>query len=129
MGIMAAWSRWCGRGYSSSSTGSSEAERLEEHAMSRFLRALMLTCGLLPAAAFAQGGAPADAPPARTTPRGPYAVTVESYPTLATHTAYHPTDLSAFGPSKLLPIVSWGNGACVRNGSAFAEFLTQIASH
>jgi hypothetical protein len=56
-------------------------------------------------------------------------VTVESYPTLATHTAYHPTDLGAFGPSKLLPIVSWGNGACVRNGSAFAEFLTHIASH
>jgi hypothetical protein len=90
----------------------------------------ILTCGLLlPAAAFAQRGTPADAPPPRTTPRGPYAVTVESYPTLATHTAYHPTDLGAFGGSKLLPIVSWGNGACVRNGSAFAEFLTQIASH
>jgi hypothetical protein len=28
-----------------------------------------------------------------------------------------------------LPIVSWGNGACARNGSAFSEFLTQIASH
>ena len=130
------WGSWrhgrrsCGRGYSSSSTGSSEAERLEETAMPRSLRVLIVTCGLLlPAAAFAQRGAPADAPPPRTTPRGPYAVTVESYPTLATHTAYHPTDLGAFGPSKLLPIVSWGNGACVRNGSAFAEFLTQIASH
>jgi len=98
--------------------------------MPRSLRVLILTCGLLlPAAAFAQRGTPADAPPPRTTPRGPYAVTVESYPTLATHTAYHPTDLGAFGGSKLLPIVSWGNGACVRNGSAFAEFLTQIASH
>jgi dienelactone hydrolase len=56
-------------------------------------------------------------------------VTVESYPTLATHTAYHPTTSVPSDPSKLLPIVSWGNGACVRNGSAFAEFLTQIASH
>jgi dienelactone hydrolase len=56
-------------------------------------------------------------------------VTVESYPTLATHTAYHPTALDGFGPSKRLPIVSWGNGACARNGSAFATFLTQIASH
>ena len=98
--------------------------------MPRSLQVLIVTCGLLlPAAALAQRGAPADAPPPRTTPRGSYAVTIESYPTLATHTAYHPTDLGAFGPSKLLPIVSWGNGACVRNGSAFAEFLTQIASH
>ena len=75
------------------------------------------------------GGPPADAPPPRTTPPGPHAVTVESYPTLATHTAYHPTNLDAFGPSKGLPIVAWGNGACVRNGSAFLGFLTQIASH
>jgi hypothetical protein len=56
-------------------------------------------------------------------------VTVESYPTLATHTAYHPTNLDAFGPSNRLPIVSWGNGACARNGTAFAGFLTHIASH
>ena len=56
-------------------------------------------------------------------------MTVESYPTLPTHTVYSPTALEAFGPGKRLPIVSWGNGACVRNGSAFATFLTQIASH
>jgi hypothetical protein len=73
-------------------------------------------------------GAPADAPPPRNVAPGPYAVTVESYPTLATHTAYHPA-LEGFGPSKRLPIVAWGNGACARNGSAFATFLTQIASH
>jgi dienelactone hydrolase len=98
--------------------------------MPRNLRVLTLTCVLLmPVVASGQRGAPPDAPPPRTTPRGPHAVTVESYPTLATHTAYHPTKLDEFGTSKLLPIVSWGNGACVRNGSAFAEFLTQIASH
>jgi dienelactone hydrolase len=74
-------------------------------------------------------GVPADAPPPRAVAPGPYAVTVESFPTLPTHTAYHPTVLDGFGPSKRLPIVSWGNGACVRNGSAFATFLTQIASH
>jgi hypothetical protein len=74
-------------------------------------------------------GAPADAPPPRAVAPGPYAVTVESYPTLSTHTAYYPTALDGFGPSKRLPIVSWGNGACARNGSAFAVFLTQIASH
>lgn len=75
------------------------------------------------------GGAPADAPPTHSVVPGPYAVTIESYPTLATHTAYHPTALQDFGTSRRLPIVSWGNGACVRNGSAFATFLTQIASH
>jgi dienelactone hydrolase len=74
-------------------------------------------------------GVPADAPPTRSVAPGPYAVTVESSPTLPTHTAYHPTALDGFGPSKRLPIVSWGNGACARNGSAFATFLTQIASH
>ena len=79
----------------------------------------------LPHAAFTQ----TQAPPVRAVARGPYAVTVESYSTLPTHTAYHPTDLSAWGASKRLPIVSWGNGACARNGSAFSEFLTQIASH
>lgn len=74
-------------------------------------------------------GAPADAPPPRTVTPGPYAVTAESYPTLPTHTAYHPTALEGFGAAKRLPIVAWGNGACARNGSAFATFLTQIASH
>jgi dienelactone hydrolase len=75
------------------------------------------------------GARPPDAPPPRSTAPGPHAVTVESYPTLPTHTAYHPANLDAFGPSNLLPIVSWGNGACVRNGTAFLGFLTQIASH
>ncbi|MEP7309582.1 MAG: alpha/beta hydrolase-fold protein [Acidobacteriota bacterium] len=74
-----------------------------------------------------QGQAPA--PPPRATGPGPHGVTAESYPTLATHTAYHPTNLDEFGPSNRLPIVSWGNGACARNGSAFSGFLTQIASH
>lgn len=74
-----------------------------------------------------QGQAPAPAP--RAVAPGPHAVTTESYPTLATHTAYHPTNLDAFGPTNRLPIVSWGNGACARNGSAFSVFLTQIASH
>jgi predicted esterase len=74
-----------------------------------------------------QGQAPA--PPPRAIAPGPHAVTAASYPTLPTHTAYHPTDLDAFGPSNRLPIVPWGNGACARNGSAFAGFLTQIASH
>ena len=70
-----------------------------------------------------------QAPPPRATAPGPQGVIAESYPTLAAHRAYHPANLEAFGPSNKLPIVSWGNGAGARNGSAFAGFLTQIASH
>jgi dienelactone hydrolase len=94
-------------------------------------KVLQMTLGLFAVAvlvsqvAFAQSQTPAVRPVAR----GPYAVTVESYRTLASHTAYHPTDLASWGNSKRLPIVAWGNGACARNGMAFAEFLTQIASH
>lgn len=72
---------------------------------------------------------PADAPPAKTTPPGPHAVAIESYPSLTSHTAYHPANLDAFGPSNRLPIVSWGNGGCARVGTAFSGFLTQVASH
>ncbi len=91
---------------------------------SSFVVLVLLSSGL----AGAQGQ-PANAPPPHAVAAGPYTVTSESYPTLPMHTAYHPTNLDAFGPSKRLPIVSWGNGACARNGSAFSEFLTQIASH
>jgi hypothetical protein len=78
-----------------------------------------------PDAALTQSQAPAP----RTVVPGPHAVTVESYRSLETHTAYHPTELGSWGAAKRLPIVSWGNGACARNGMAFAAFLTQIASH
>jgi dienelactone hydrolase len=73
--------------------------------------------------------APADAPPPKSTPPGPHAVAIESYASLATHTVYHPANLGGFGPSNRLPIVSWGNGGCARVGTAFAGFLTQVASH
>ncbi len=86
----------------------------------RFAACITLTHTLL---------AQSQAPPPRSVSPGPYAVTVESYRTLGTHTAYHPADLGVWGSSKRLPIVSWGNGACARNGMAFAGFLTQIASH
>jgi hypothetical protein len=92
--------------------------------------------GVAAAQAPAPGGAPpgmpmppADAPPPKPQTPGPYAVSVESYPTLATHTVYRPTELSSFGSSKKLPIVTWGNGGCVKVGTAFASFLTQVASH
>jgi hypothetical protein len=72
---------------------------------------------------------PQDAPPIRDTPAGPYAVAIDSDPRLPTHTIYRPADLSAFEGKTRLPIVSWGNGACVNVGLLFETFLSQIASH
>ncbi len=54
-------------------------------------------------------------------------MTVDS--SLHTHTLYRPEDLSQFGGDNLLPIMVWGNGACVNIGNRFRYFLTEIASH
>jgi dienelactone hydrolase len=64
----------------------------------------------------AQRGAP---------PSGPLAVVIEHDPKLPTHTIYRPVTL---GPSKHGVLV-WGEGACVKNGLTFPEFLSEIASH
>jgi len=53
---------------------------------------------------------------------------MEQDPGLPTHTVYRPKDLAAFRGEKL-PIVAWGNGACVNNGAAYRNYLTEIASH
>jgi dienelactone hydrolase len=45
---------------------------------------------------------------------------------LPEHVIYRPATLDAAGR---LPIVSWGNGACMHAGNRFREFLTEIASH
>ena len=92
--------------------------------------ALGLALGSAAAAQPATGmfGPPPNAPPPRAVALGPYAVTVESDPTLPTHTIYRPTNLRAFAGGKL-PIVAWGNGGCVNVGLAFKTFLTEIASH
>src|SRR5262245_46463494 len=72
---------------------------------------------------------PSDAPPPHPVAPGPYAVSVVSESTLATHTVYRPADLSPFTGAKRLPIVAWGNGACSNAGLLFETFLSQIASH
>jgi dienelactone hydrolase len=58
-------------------------------------------------------------------PSGPYPVVVEHDPKFATHTIYRPAKL---GPSKH-PVVVWGEGACVKNGLTFPEYLSEIASY
>ena len=71
---------------------------------------------------------PKNAPPPRPVALGPYAVTVETDPSLPTHTLYRPTDLAPFAGGKL-PIVAFGEGGCANVGRAFQGFLTEIASH
>jgi dienelactone hydrolase len=53
---------------------------------------------------------------------------MEQDPGLPAHTVYRPKDLSALRGERL-PIIAWGNGACVNNGSSYKPFLTEIASH
>src|SRR5579872_5610556 len=59
---------------------------------------------------------------------GPFPAVMEQDPGLPTHTVYRPKDLSALRGQKL-PIVAWGNGACVNNGASYKPFLSEIASH
>jgi len=58
---------------------------------------------------------------------GPYPAILEQDPSLPTHTVYRPQDLSKVKGK--LPVISWGNGACVNNGLAHRNFLMEIASH
>jgi dienelactone hydrolase len=46
--------------------------------------------------------------------------------TLPAHVLYYPADLKKAGK---LPLVAWGNGACINAGNRFRAFLTKIASH
>jgi hypothetical protein len=59
---------------------------------------------------------------------GPFPALMEQDPGLLTHTVYRPKDLAALRGQKL-PIIAWGEGACVNNGSFYKTFLTEIASH
>ena len=58
-------------------------------------------------------------------PSGPHPIVIEHDQRLATHTIYRPATL---GPSKH-PVLVWGNGACVKNGLSFPEYLSEIASY
>ena len=59
---------------------------------------------------------------------GPYPAVMETEPSLATHTVYHPKALDRFGAAEKLPIVAFGNGGCANVGSMYRDFLTEIAS-
>jgi len=59
---------------------------------------------------------------------GPFPAVLEQDPSLPTHTVYRPKDLSQLKGQKL-PIIAWGNGACVNNGLSHRNFLMEIASY
>ena len=60
---------------------------------------------------------------------GPYAVTAEKPATNPALQLYRPADLAKFPASDTLPIVVWGNGACLADGTDFAGYLSTIASY
>jgi dienelactone hydrolase len=68
------------------------------------------------------------APPRPSHGSGPYKAVMEMDAGLPDHTVYRPEDLSALNGANL-PIVVWGNGACVDVGNAFQNFLTDISSY
>jgi hypothetical protein len=63
-----------------------------------------------------------------TTGSGPFKAVMEMDAGLPDHTIYRPEDLSALNGATL-PLVVWGNGACVNAGNSFSNFLTDISSY
>jgi hypothetical protein len=59
---------------------------------------------------------------------GPHAVTTETIVAPGLQ-IYRPRDLSGFSGKDALPIVVWGNGACLADGKDFAGYLSTIASY
>lgn len=60
---------------------------------------------------------------------GPYAVAAEFMAGASGLQVYRPRDLARFTGSDALPIVVWGNGGCMADGSGFAGYLSTIASY
>jgi hypothetical protein len=60
---------------------------------------------------------------------GAYSAIMYTDGSLLTHTIFRPKDLSVFGEKNKLPIIAWGNGACVNSPSGHINFLSEVASH
>jgi dienelactone hydrolase len=57
---------------------------------------------------------------------GQYKAIMGTQEGLANHVLYYPADLHRAGK---VPVIAWGNGACINAGNRFRYFLTEIASH
>jgi dienelactone hydrolase len=71
-------------------------------------------------------GKPAYYSPATPLGSGPYKAVMAMDPSLPDHTLYYPADMTAAGR---LPVITWGNGACINAGNRFRILLTELASH
>lgn len=60
---------------------------------------------------------------------GPLAVTAEVPANAPALQVYRPRDLSTLRAGETLPVVVWGNGACLADGKDFAGYLSTIASY
>jgi dienelactone hydrolase len=95
----------------------------------RYTMVCFVLSGLLTFCWVSAAQTPGAFPAPRPTPgSGPYKAVMEMDTGLTDHTIYRPEDISALSGTKL-PIVVWGNGACVDAGNAFQNFLTDIASY
>ncbi|MCR4860945.1 MAG: alpha/beta hydrolase [Bacteroidales bacterium] len=60
---------------------------------------------------------------------GPYKVLMLEDPSLPEHTVFAPQNLAPFGKKNPLPVLVWGNGACINSPWEHYKFLNEIASH
>lgn len=60
---------------------------------------------------------------------GTYKAVMEEVNGLPAHTVFLPQDLSKFNEGTPLPVLVWGNGACVNSPWEHYRFLNEIASH
>lgn len=76
------------------------------------------------------GQEPKGTPPEAPVPAGsgPYKAIMEMDRGVPGDTIYRPENLSTLDGTRL-PIVLWGNGACVNIGNFYAPFLTEISSY
>lgn len=60
---------------------------------------------------------------------GDYPAIMLSESSLPSHTVFRPQNLDSFGGEELLPIITWGNGACANSPWEHVNFLNEVASH
>ena len=80
----------------------------------------------MPTASRCRSAAPTIKSPMCPLGTGPYKAIMAEDPSLPDHTLYYPADMAAAGK---LPIITWGNGACLNAGNRFRIALTEMASH
>ena len=60
---------------------------------------------------------------------GPYKAVMTEATDMDAHTLFYPQNLQAFDHHHPLPVLVWGNGACVNSPWEHYRFLNEIASH